>query len=142
MGAVADGALAQGADVIGVLPEAIAAMEVAHTGLTELHICATMHERKAMMAQLGDIFICLPGGIGSMEELFEIWTWTQLGIHQKAVGLLDVNDYYQPLLYFLDRQVDAGFVKPAHRAILGHDHDPAALIAVLAGFAGAAEAKL
>lgn len=132
MGAVADAALAAGAEVRGVLPRALADRELAHGGLTELHVVGSMHERKRLMADLSDAFVALPGGIGTFEELFEVWTWTQLGFHAKPVGLLDVEGYYAPLVAFLDRATAEGFVKPVHRDVLVVDEDPEALLARLA----------
>ena len=110
MGLVADGACAAGGEVIGVIPEALRARERDHDGLTTLHVVATMHERKALMAELSDAFVALPGGIGTFEELFEVWTWRQLGYHDKPVGLLDVDGYYRPLLAFLHSAVQHGFM--------------------------------
>jgi uncharacterized protein (TIGR00730 family) len=118
MGAAADAALAFGAEVIGVIPQALFEHEVGHKGLSELKIVSTMHERKAMMAQLSDGFIALPGGIGTFEELFEIWTWAQLGYHHKPCAILNVNGYYDQLIDFLDHTVAQGFLKPAHRGLL------------------------
>lgn len=128
MGAVADGALNAGGDVIGVLPEALANLEIAHAGLTELKIVSSMHERKATMAALSDAFIALPGGIGTLEEAFEIWTWTQLGLHRKPLGLLNVDGFYDKLASFLDQLVEEQFVRPEHRQILLSDADPGLLI--------------
>src|SRR3546814_750650 len=110
MGAVADGALARGGEVMGVLPRSLADRELAHPGLTQLHVVGSMHERKAMMAKLSDGFIALPGGLGTFEELFEIWTWAQLGYHRKPVALLNVDGYYDGLLSFLDHPVREAFV--------------------------------
>ncbi|MEA2248963.1 MAG: hypothetical protein QOH46_3492 [Solirubrobacteraceae bacterium] len=119
MGAVADGALAAGGDVVGVIPEQIVALEVGHRGLgDDLRVVGSMHERKALMAELADAFIALPGGIGTFEELFEIFTWAQLGLHRKPLGLLDVAGYYQPLAAMLDHAVSAGFLRPQTRAML------------------------
>lgn len=128
MGAVADGALAGGGEVIGVIPRALAVKEIAHTSLTELHIVETMHERKALMSELSDGFVALPGGIGTLEEIFEAWTWGQLGIHQKPVGILDVRDYYGKLLAFLDDALAQRFVKPEHRAQLVTATEPEELL--------------
>jgi uncharacterized protein (TIGR00730 family) len=114
MGAVADGALDAGGEVIGVIPEALEEKELAHNGLTELHAVASMHERKTMMAELSDAFIALPGGIGTLEEIFEVYTWTQLGFHEKPCAFLNVAGYFDPLLEFLDRTVDQGFLKKEH----------------------------
>ncbi|HEY9544749.1 MAG TPA: TIGR00730 family Rossman fold protein [Solimonas sp.] len=118
MGAVADGALARGGEVMGVLPRSLADRELAHPGLTQLHVVGSMHERKAMMAKLSDGFIALPGGLGTFEELFEIWTWAQLGYHRKPVALLNVDGYYDGLLSFLDHTVREAFVKTMYRDAL------------------------
>ena len=118
MGAVADAALAAGGKVVGVIPHALTDKEVAHDGLTEMHVVDSMHQRKAMMADLSDGFIALPGGIGTFEELFEIWTWGQLGIHAKPCGLLNVAGYYDLLVAFLDQSAEAGFIRPRHRQML------------------------
>ncbi len=118
MGALADAALAAGGEVIGVIPRALIEREIGHTGLTELRIVESMHERKALMAELADGFVALPGGVGTLEELFEVWTWAQLGLHAKPCALLDTDGFYAPLVAFLDHQVDAGFVRAAHRAML------------------------
>jgi uncharacterized protein (TIGR00730 family) len=118
MGLVADAALAGGAPAIGVIPEALAAREVAHLGLTELHVVPSMHARKALMADLADAFVALPGGFGTLDELFEIVTWAQLGLHARPIGLLDVGGYFDPLLAFADRAVAEAFVRPEHRRLL------------------------
>ncbi|KIG14901.1 Lysine decarboxylase family protein [Enhygromyxa salina] len=118
MGAVANAALEAGAEVIGVLPKALQAREPGHQGLTQLHVVAGMHERKAMMAELCDGFVALPGGLGTLEELFEVWTWAMLGFHRKPVCLLDVGGYWAPLLAMVERMVDDGFVIAAHRRML------------------------
>lgn len=135
MGAVADGAMAKGGTVIGVIPQAITEFEVAHNHLTELHVTQTMHERKAMMADLSDAFIALPGGIGTMEELFEIWTWGQLGYHDKPFGLLDVLDYWTPLETFLDAMVEKGFLRPMHRAMVMNETNLETLLARFSAYA-------
>ncbi len=124
MGAVADAVIAHGQTAIGVLPEGLAQRELAHAGLTELHIVDTMHERKAMMADLSDAFIVLPGGIGTLEEMFEVWTWGQLGIHNKPLGLLNVNHYYNGLTSFLDHVTSEGFMGSAQRRNLLHADNP------------------
>jgi uncharacterized protein (TIGR00730 family) len=129
MGELADAVLGAGGRAIGVIPHALWAREVGHRGLTDLHIVDTMHERKAMMADLADAFIALPGGLGTLEEIFEIWTWAQLGLHAKPLGFLDVNGFFEPLMAFLDRGVREQFVKEPHRAIALIDRDPAALLA-------------
>lgn len=131
MGELADAALGAGGEVIGVIPRSLADREVAHLGLTDLRIVSSMHERKAMMAELSDAFIAMPGGMGTYEELFEVITWSQLGLHKKACGLLDVEGFYAPLVAFVDRAVSEGFIKPAHRGIVVSDADPAALLAKL-----------
>lgn len=129
MGAVADAALAARGRVIGIIPQALMQKEIAHLGLTELRVVGSMHERKAMMADLADGFLALPGGLGTLEELFEAWTWGQLGLHAKPYGLLDVNGLFAPLLGFLDRLVEQRFVRSEHRAMLHVNNDPAALLA-------------
>ncbi len=132
MGTIADAALAGGGSVIGVLPEALADLEIAHQGLDELHIVSSMHERKAQMADLSDAFIVLPGGIGTMEEAFEVWTWSQLGVHAKPIGLLNTDGFYDRLQGFLDHLVEEAFVKKIHRDIMLSDEEPGALIEKLA----------
>ena len=128
MGVLADAALAAGADVIGVIPEALEAKELAHPRLTELRVVASMHERKALMAELADGFIALPGGLGTLDELFETWTWAQLGFHGKPCGLLDVEGYFQPLIAFLDHAVAEGFVRSEHRRMAFVETDPLVLL--------------
>lgn len=128
MGAVADGALSAGGYVMGVIPESIAQIEIAHEGLSELHVVESMHARKAMMADSSMAFIALPGGIGTLEELFEVWTWTQLGIHHKPLGVLNVGHFYDGLLSFLDHLTEQQFVKSAHRQLLKADTEPSRLI--------------
>lgn len=128
MGALAEGALAGGGEVIGVMPRHLVDREVAHTGLTELRVVSSLHERKAMLADLADGFVAMPGGLGTLEELFEVWTWGQLGLHRKPYGLLEVNGFYAPLLGFLDHAVASGFVRPEYRGTLVVDEDPASLI--------------
>jgi uncharacterized protein (TIGR00730 family) len=118
MGLIADTALAAGAEVVGVIPRVLVDWEVAHTGLTELHVVENMHERKAKMADLSDAFIALPGGIGTLEELIEIYTWSYLGIHDKPFGLINTKGYYDGFTAFLDHAVDEGFLKPEVRARL------------------------
>jgi hypothetical protein len=118
MGAVADAALAGGAEVIGVLPEVLAGKEIGHTGLSRLELVSTMHERKARMAELADAFLILPGGYGTLEELLEMVTWAQLRLHSKPVILINTAEYWEGLLAFLDSAVEAGFLKPQNRALL------------------------
>ncbi|MFA4939983.1 TIGR00730 family Rossman fold protein [Brevundimonas sp.] len=131
MGAVADAALAAGGEVIGVIPEALVQREVAHKGLNDLRIVGSMHERKQLMADLSDGFIALPGGIGTFEELFEVWTWTQLGTHAKPCALLNVKGFYNHLLAFLDHVIDEAFLKQVHRDMIVVANEPTALLDAL-----------
>ena len=117
MGAVADAALAAGGEVIGVITEFLVGKEVAHPLLSQLHVTATMHERKALMADLSDGFVALPGGFGTIDEIAEMLTWDQLGLQSKPIVFLDVEGYWSPLFAMFDRAVDAGFVRPVHRAL-------------------------
>jgi uncharacterized protein (TIGR00730 family) len=117
MGVVADAALAAGGEVVGVIPQSLAGQEIAHAGLSQLHVVRSMHERKALMAGLADAFVALPGGFGTLDELFEAITWSQLGIHRKPIGLLDVEGYFSALVGFVDRAVDAGFVREPYRRL-------------------------
>jgi uncharacterized protein (TIGR00730 family) len=134
MGELADAALAAGAEVTGVIPQSLVDMEVAHSALSDLRIVVSMHERKAVMADLADAFIALPGGMGTLDELAEILTWAQLGLHAKPIGLLDVDSYFAPLLEFLDGAVRARFLQPAHRAMLLIETDPQRLLAALRAY--------
>lgn len=134
MGVLADAALAAGCEVIGVIPAALHEREIGHGGLTELHVVDSMHERKAKMASLADAFVVLPGGLGTLEETFEVWTWGQLGFHQKPVGLLDVVQFWQPLIVMLDRMVDEGFIVAEYRRMLCVDDDPERLLEQLSGW--------
>jgi uncharacterized protein (TIGR00730 family) len=134
MGVVADAILAAGGEAIGVMPQALIDREIGHAGLTELKVVGSMHERKAKMAELADAFIALPGGIGTLEELVEVYTWSQLGIHDKACGLLNVRGYYDGLVAFLDHAVGEGFLRPQHRAVLSVAAGPAELLDALAAF--------
>ena len=118
MGVLADAALGRGGRVIGVIPVGLFSQEVGHTGLTELHEVSSMHERKALMYDLSDAFIALPGGLGTLEELAEVTTWSQLGLHRKPIALLDVNGFWDPLVLQLDLMVERGFLKPANRALV------------------------
>jgi len=118
MGSVADSVLANGGEVFGVIPKGLFTTEIGHPGLTELVEVGSMHERKALMAAEADAFVALPGGLGTLEELAEIATWSQLGIHAKPVGVLDVDGFWEPLLGFLDGAADAGFIRPQHRDII------------------------
>jgi uncharacterized protein (TIGR00730 family) len=134
MAAVADAALSAGGEVVGVIPRRLLEAEIAHAGLSELRIVESMHERKAMMAELSDAVIALPGGSGTLDELFEMFTWRQLGLHRKPIGLLDVADYWNGLLAMLDHMVDERFLRAEHRDTLLVDRDPAALVDRLASF--------
>jgi uncharacterized protein (TIGR00730 family) len=118
MGTLADAALAAGGRVVGVIPQMLIDREVGHAGLSQLHVVRTMSERKLLMGDLADSFLALPGGIGTMDELFEAWTWTQLGLHRKPCALLNQDGYYDPLLQFLDRAVEQGFLHTRYRAAL------------------------
>jgi uncharacterized protein (TIGR00730 family) len=120
MGAVADAALEAGGEVVGVIPEQIFALEIGHDGVDDLRVVGSMHERKALMADLSDAFIALPGGIGTFEELFEVFTWAQLGLHRKPLGLLDIAGYYAPLAAMLDHAVAQRFLRAETRAMLEH----------------------
>jgi uncharacterized protein (TIGR00730 family) len=131
MGALADAALAAGGEVIGVIPEALVAWEVAHQGLSDLRVVGSMHERKALMADLADAFIAMPGGYGTLEELCEVLTWSQLGLHRKPCGLLNVEGYYDPLLALLDHAVAEGFLRREHRALVLQEQEPGRLLALL-----------
>lgn len=131
MGAVADAALGAGGDVTGVIPQRLVARELAHPGLTELRVVETLHERKAAMTELADAFIALPGGLGTLEELAEVTSWAQLQLHAKPIGLLAVDDYWRPLLAWLDHAVEEGFIASAHRELL---LDGADLDGLLAAF--------
>ncbi len=133
MGVLADAALAGGAQVIGVIPEVLMAREVAHTGLSELRVVPTMHARKALMADLSDAFVALPGGYGTLEELFEVVTWAQLGIHAKPIGLLDVQGFFEPLAAFTERALAETFVSPRQRDLLILETTPERLLERLEG---------
>jgi uncharacterized protein (TIGR00730 family) len=131
MGVVADAALAAGGEVIGVIPTALQSSEIGHNGLTRLEVVDGMHARKARMAELSDAFIALPGGLGTLEELFEVWTWGQLGYHAKPLGLLEVNGFYAKLIGFLDHLVQERFVRQPHRSMLQVREEPRALLEAL-----------
>ena len=134
MGVLADAVLESGGRVIGVIPESLMAKEVGHAGLRELHIVKSMHERKALMADLSDGFIAMPGGFGTFEEFCEIVTWSQLGIHAKPCGLLNVEGYYDPLLRLFDHAVREGFLREENRRLVLEDHDPEQLLGKMAQF--------
>lgn len=134
MGVLADAVLSAGGEAIGVIPQALVDRELAHRGLTELRVVRTMHERKAVMADLADAFVALAGGFGTADEFFEILTWSQLGLHAKPAGLLNTAGYFEPLLAWLDRAVAEGFLRTDHRALLLESDDPAELLTRLAAW--------
>jgi uncharacterized protein (TIGR00730 family) len=134
MGILADAALADGAEVDGVLPRHLAAREVGHTGLTQLHLVDSMHERKAKMAELADGFLSLPGGLGTLEEMSETLTWAQLGLHAKPCALLDVGGYFRPLIAFFDHAGAEGFLRPEHRRLLLVGDDAARVLDAMAAW--------
>lgn len=134
MGVLADTILAAGGEVIGVMPRTLFSLEIAHQGLTTLHEVESMHERKALMADLADGFVALPGGLGTYDELFEILTWAKLGIHQKPVGLLNVSGYFDPLLALLQQTISEGFMTATHGELLLHRENPADLLDCLAAY--------
>ena len=134
MGVLADTILDAGGEAIGVMPQSLIDREIGHPGLTELKVVHSMHERKALMAELADAFVAVPGGIGTLEELIEIYTWSQLGIHDKACGVLNVRGYYDGLAAFLDHAVREGFLRAEHRASLTVAEDPAELLDAFAAF--------
>lgn len=142
MGVVADAVLRAGGEAYGVIPQALVDLEVAHTGLTELHVVTTMHERKAKMTELTDAFVAIPGGIGTLDELFEAWTWYTLGYHAKPFALLAEDGFWDHLLAFLDTAVAAGFVSPARRSQLQVTRSPDEAIDLLAAAAGATQEKM
>jgi hypothetical protein len=141
MGVLADTVLAAGGQVVGVIPRALQELEIAHTGLTSLRVVGSMHERKAMMAELADGFVALPGGMGTLEELFEVLTWAQLGMHRKPCGLLDIDGYFTALLRFLDHMVEQGFLRAEHRAMLLVEDEPERLLARLDAYEAPAVVK-
>ncbi|MCP3802403.1 TIGR00730 family Rossman fold protein [Allokutzneria sp. A3M-2-11 16] len=128
MGEIADAALASGGEVHGVIPHQLQSREIGHSGLTELHVVDSMHTRKAKMAELADAFVALPGGIGTLEELFEVWTWSMIGIHAKPLGLLDVKGFFRPLVSFADHLVAEEFLREQARELLIVDDDPVRLL--------------
>ncbi len=141
MGVVADGALEAGAEVIGVIPKPLAVREVMHEGLSRLEVVGSMHERKARMAALSDAFLALPGGIGTLEEFCEIFTWGQLGIHAKPFGLLNVAGYFDGFLAFLDHATAEGFIQGKHRDLIVVDRDPEPLLASFESWRAPAEKR-
>ena len=128
MGAIADAVLADGGEVIGVIPQGLVEKEIGHSRLSDLRIVHSMHERKSLMFELSDAFIALPGGLGTIEEFFEVLTWTQLGMHQKPCGLLNVCGYYDKMVEFLDHAVEERFIQPAHRTMALIDENPESLL--------------
>jgi uncharacterized protein (TIGR00730 family) len=138
MGTLADSALEAGGEVVGVIPRALVDREIAHPRLTELHVVGSMHERKALMVELSEAFVALPGGIGTLEELIEVYTWNQLGLHDKPLGLLNVAGYFDGLTAFLDHAVEEHFLPAAQRAALVCETEPGALLAALASARGPA----
>jgi uncharacterized protein (TIGR00730 family) len=142
MGTVADAARAAGGEVIGVIPRSLVELEVAHNGLDDLRVVGSMHERKALMAELSDAFVALPGGIGTLEEMFEVWTWAQLGSHAKPCAFLNVRGFYDALLGFLDHVVEDGFLRPVHRDMVLVESDPQALLEAIRGYVPPTVAKL
>ena len=134
MKVIADTVLEQGGYVTGVIPDSLVSREVAHRGLSDLRIVQSMHERKAMMAELSDGFIAMPGGIGTMEEFFEVLSWAQLGIHRKPCGLLNTGGYYDPLIEFLNRAVAHDFLKPKHRSLLIVANEPPEILSRFEAF--------
>jgi uncharacterized protein (TIGR00730 family) len=141
MTVIADTVLELKGHVTGVIPNSLVSREVAHQGLADLRIVASMHERKALMAELSDGFIAMPGGIGTMEEFFEVLSWAQLGLHEKPCGLLNVSDYYGPLIQFIDHAVEQDFIKPKHRALLVVESHPAKMLDRFAAMLAARPAK-
>ncbi|GAA6617810.1 TIGR00730 family Rossman fold protein [Scytonema sp. NUACC26] len=134
MGAIADATLAAGGEVIGVIPEFMVAKEIAHDRITQLHIVNSMHERKTMMSQIADAFVALPGGLGTLEEFCEILTWSQLGLHKKPCGVLNINGYYDSLLAFFNKAVTEEFLRPIHRALFLEASEPEKLLDMLADY--------
>ncbi|MEM6665840.1 MAG: TIGR00730 family Rossman fold protein [Pseudomonadota bacterium] len=134
MGAVADATLAAGGPVTGIMPQALVDREIAHKGLTDLIVVDSMHTRKTVMAEKSDAFVAMPGGAGTFEEIFEQWTWAQLGIHQKPVGFLNVDGYYDPLLAMIDRAAQAGFMKPEYATMVIVETEPDQLITRFADY--------
>ncbi len=131
MGLLADTAMQAGGEVVGIMPQSLIDREIGHRGLTELHVVASMHERKALMAELAEGFVALPGGIGTLEELIEVYTWHQLGLHRKPLGVLNVGGYYDALGAFLDQAVRSRFLRPEQRAVLIMESEPDALLDAL-----------
>jgi uncharacterized protein (TIGR00730 family) len=135
MGELADSVLDAGGRAIGVIPQQLVDREIAHGGLTELHVVENLHQRKALMAELADAFLTLPGGVGTMEELFEVWSWGRLGLHSKPCGLLNVNGYFDSLRTLTDQMVTEGFLEPVHRELLLIEEQPTVLLDRLMAYA-------
>ena len=131
MGILADTVLAEGGRVFGVIPNNLAELEIAHDGLSELFLCEDMHARKKKMSELSDGFIAMPGGLGTLEELFEIWTWAQLGIHSNPIGIFNVNRYFDPMIFFIEKAVSAGFIRPGHTSSLIIEEQPKTLMRLI-----------
>ena len=138
MGVLADAVLAEGGEIIGVIPQALVDREIGHSSVPDMRVVGSMHERKALMAELSDAFVALPGGLGTLEELFEVYTWAQLGLHRKPCGLLDVEDYYAGIAGFLEHAVEERFVSEQHRAMLIVEREPRALLERVRGYAPSA----
>jgi uncharacterized protein (TIGR00730 family) len=134
MGVIADEVMRLGGTVTGVIPKALMEKEVGHLGLSQLHVVKDMHERKALMAELSDAFVAMPGGIGTLEELFEVMTWAQLGFHEKPIGLLNVNGFYSGLITFLQHVVNERFLRAEQASLLLHESEPAALLQLLQNY--------
>lgn len=141
MGVIADEVMRLGGSATGVIPRALMDREVGHAGLSELHVVKDMHERKALMADLADGFVAMPGGIGTLEELFEVFTWSQLGLHDKPIGLLNADGFYDGLIRFLEHVVTERFLRPEQAALLLHDSSPKALLARLQSFTAPARVQ-
>jgi uncharacterized protein (TIGR00730 family) len=138
MGVLADAVLEDGGEIMGVIPQALVDREIGHPGVRDLRVVGSMHERKALMAELADAFVALPGGLGTLEELAEVYTWAQLGLHRKPLGLLDVEDYYAGMVSFLDHAVEERFVSEQNRELLMVEREPRALLERLRGWEPAA----
>jgi uncharacterized protein (TIGR00730 family) len=134
MGVLADAVLADDGEIIGVIPQALVDREIGHPGVPDMRVVGSMHERKALMAELSDAFVALPGGLGTLEELFEVYTWAQLGLHRKPCGLLDVEDYYDGIVEFLGHAVEERFLPEQHRAMLMVEREPRALLDRVRGY--------
>jgi uncharacterized protein (TIGR00730 family) len=134
MGVLADAVLDEGGDIVGVIPQALVDREIGHPGVADMRVVGSMHERKALMADLADAFVALPGGLGTLEELFEVYTWAQLGLHRKPCGLLDVEDYFAGIAAFLDHAVEERFLPEQHRSMLIVEREPRALLDRVRGY--------